>query len=47
MKKYFKIGIALLFIGAAFNSCESSLDINESEVNFTTDLVTSNCALGA
>lgn len=39
MKKYFKIGIALLFIGAAFNSCESSLDINESEVNFTTDLV--------
>jgi hypothetical protein len=39
MKKYFNIGIALLFIGAAFNSCESSLDINESEVGFTTDLV--------
>ncbi|WP_052158373.1 SusD/RagB family nutrient-binding outer membrane lipoprotein [Lacinutrix jangbogonensis] len=39
MKKYIKIGIALLFIGAAFNSCEGALDINESEVNFTTDLV--------
>ena len=39
MKKYFKIGIVFLFIGALFSSCESTLDINESEVNFTSDSV--------
>ncbi|WP_044399737.1 SusD/RagB family nutrient-binding outer membrane lipoprotein [Lacinutrix sp. Hel_I_90] len=39
MKKYIKTGIALLFVGALFNSCESTLDINESEVGFTTDAV--------
>lgn len=47
MKKYIKIGIAMLFIGAAFNSCESTLDINESEVDFTTDLVNPDLLLAA
>ena len=39
MKKYLKIGIGMLFLGATFNSCESTLDINESEVGFVADLV--------
>ncbi|WP_452222885.1 SusD/RagB family nutrient-binding outer membrane lipoprotein [Lacinutrix chionoecetis] len=47
MKKYFKIGIALLFIGVAFNSCEGTLDINESEVDTTTDLVNPDLLLAA
>lgn len=47
MKKYFKIGIALLFIGIAFNSCEGTLDINESEVDTSTDLVSPDLLLAA
>jgi len=37
----------LLFIGAAFNSCEGTLDINESEVDTTNDLVNPDLLLAA
>ena len=46
MKKYIKIGIVLLCIGAVFSSCESTLDINESEVDFTADSVSPDLLLG-
>lgn len=46
MKKYFKLGIVFLFIGALFSSCESTLDINESETDFTVDSVTPDLLLG-
>lgn len=46
MKKYIKIGIVLLCIGAVFSSCESTLDINESEVDFTSDSVSPDLLLG-
>lgn len=39
MKKYFKTGLFVLALSLTFVSCESTLDINESEVSATTDLV--------
>lgn len=47
MKKYIKIGFALFFIGVAFNSCEGTLDVNESEVNFTVQSVSPDLLLAA
>lgn len=39
MNKYIKTVLVVLALSFAFVSCESTLDINESEVNATTDLV--------
>ena len=39
MKKYLKTGLFLFTLGLSVVSCESTLDINESEVTATTDLV--------
>ncbi|WP_452602166.1 SusD/RagB family nutrient-binding outer membrane lipoprotein [Pontimicrobium sp. MEBiC06410] len=39
MKKYLKTGLFLFALGLSVVSCESTLDINESEVDATTDLV--------
>lgn len=40
MRKYINIGLVLLTIGVSFTSCESALNINESEVDATVDVVT-------
>jgi len=39
MKKYLKTGLFLFTLGLSVVSCESTLDVNESEVTATTDLV--------
>lgn len=40
MKKYFNKGFILLALGLSTLACESTLDINETEVGFTTENVT-------
>ncbi|TYB73881.1 SusD/RagB family nutrient-binding outer membrane lipoprotein [Bizionia gelidisalsuginis] len=40
MKKYFNKGFILLALGVSTLACESTLDINETEVGFTTENVT-------
>lgn len=48
MKKYIKTGLfAVLALSLSFVSCESTLDINESEVSATADLVSPELLLAA